>query len=171
MKNNKPIYQYKASTTDSWEPENGRCIWASDLTTKELILPKEDPCAKRMVHIYEKKHDVVPYIRLYIQHQLKGCKDETSESYRVKFPLIQYWKSVADTLEGDFGTSENNEEAGEDSDINLARLSYSFWPRTNHGTGYKNQSQSRDGETRTEEETANEKMEDLVEEFAVEMRG
>ena len=59
-----------------------------------------------MRNTHEKAHEVVPYICKYINHQLKGCTDETSEAYRIKFPLINYWKNVADLLEGEFGSKE-----------------------------------------------------------------
>jgi len=90
MKQNRPIYQFKASTNEPWIPENGRCIWTTDPTTRQLILPMDDPFAKKMTKSYDKKHEVVPYIRKYIEHHTKGCTDPTSEAYRMKFPLIQY---------------------------------------------------------------------------------
>ena len=128
MKNNKPIYQWKASINEPWMPENGRCIWAVDKITNQLIIPVDDPFSKNMKNTYDKAHEVVPYIRKYIDRQLKGCTDETSEAYRVKFPLIQYWKNVADSLEGEFGPKEdqNATTSIEDSEEGLPKLSSRF---------------------------------------------
>jgi hypothetical protein len=171
MKNNKPIYQWKASINEPWMPENGRCIWVGDKVTNQLIIPVDDPFSKNMRNTYDKAHEVVPYIRKYIDHQLKGCTDETSEAYRVKFPLIQYWKNVADSLEGEFGPEENYNATAqiEDSEEGLPKLSYRFWPRTNHGTGYKFDIPSMEDHTLTEEH--NDEMQDLEEELAQEMQG
>src|SRR5450759_453415 len=139
MKNNKPIYQYKQNINSPWISENGRCIWTNDSISKKLIVPVGDPYAKTMSHTYSKKNEVVPFIRKYIKHHMDACRDLTSEEYKMKFPLIQYWTKVADTLEGEFGPQNNHPE---DSEEGLLQLFYMFWPRTNHGTGYNSQSQS-----------------------------
>ena len=52
MKNNKPIYQYKQNINCPWIPENGRCIWSYHPSTKKLIVPMGEPCAKNMSHTY-----------------------------------------------------------------------------------------------------------------------
>ena len=133
MKDNKPIFQYKANNNSPWIPKNGRTIWAIDPTTKHLIVPIDDPYAKKMLRTYDKKDEVVPYIHKYIEHHLKGCADETSEAYRLKLPLVQYWKGVVEALEGEFGVQEDFLSES----LEMSKLSCPFWPRTNHGTRYK----------------------------------
>ena len=168
MKNNKPVYQWKSSITEPWMPEDGKCIWASDPITKKLIVPVDDPCSKNMRSTYEKSHEVVPYLKKYIDHHLKGCTDQTSEAYRIKAPLIQYWQNVVDSLEGQFGP--DNASDFEDSEEDLPKLSYRFWPRTNHGTGYKLQPQSMEDHIQPTQDN-NVEMEDLVRELAQEIQG
>src|SRR5450759_2321719 len=172
MRDNKPIYQWKVSITVPWIPEKGRCIWVEDKIAKKLIIPVDDPLSKNMRNTYEKAHEVVPYIRKYIEHQLKGCTDETSEAYRIKFPLITYWKNVADLLEGEFGPKEIYNAApnvGPRVEESLPNLSYRFWPRTNHGTGYKSELPFMEEPEEAIEEH-NDEMEDLEKELAQEMQ-
>ncbi len=125
-----------------------------------------------MRNTYDKVHEVVPYLCRYIAHQLKGCRDETSEAYRIKFLLIQYWKNVANSLKGEFGPKEICDTSAtiEDSEEGLPKLSYQFWPRTNHGTGYKsNVLPSMENHSPTKDK--NVQMQDLEKEFAEEMEG
>ena len=129
MRDNRPIYQYKVDINSPWIPENGRCIWANDLVTKKLIIPMGEPYAKKMSHTYKKKDEVVPYLRKYIEHQLNGCTDPTSEEYKIKYPLSQYWKSVADTLEGDFGPETNSDSDSEDLEEGLQSSHLRFGPK------------------------------------------
>ena len=135
MIENKPVYQYKQDIHLPWIPPNGRELWAKDPISRELMVPIGEPHAKKMFKTYENKDDVVPYIRKYIEHHESNCSDESSEAYRIKTPLIQYWKSVADTLEREFGFDDDPEVDSEDY-TSMPKLSYQFWPRTNHGTGY-----------------------------------
>lgn len=130
MRNNVPIYQYKARQSDTWIPVNGRCIWTTDASTKLKILPFGDPPAKRMTDAtYTKAAEVVPYLRRYCAYLARTCPDPSSEAYRQRSPLIAYWERIADILDGQIRPvyDENIVEP----------LSTRFWPRTNHGTGFK----------------------------------
>ena len=97
MKNNRPIYQWKETIHDPWIPEDGKCIFVKDKISKKLIIPVGDPSSKNMKSTYDKADEVVSYIRRFIKHQLKGCTDQTSEAYMIKYPLIQYWENGSNT--------------------------------------------------------------------------
>jgi hypothetical protein len=85
-----------------------------------------------MAHKYKKKNEVISFIRKYIEHLKMLCADATAIGYRRRFPAIAYCTSVAKLLKGEFGLDDTAKgfEAPE------LPLSGSFWPRTNHGTGY-----------------------------------
>ena len=76
---------------------------------------------------------------------------------------------MARILEGEFGPVENCDATPqfEGSEATLPKLSYQFWPRTNHGTGYKSELSSIDEEPMEEH---NEDMRNLQKEHAEEMR-
>lgn len=127
MRNNVPIYQYKASVKQPWIPINGRVLWSQE-EENVYRLPRGEPLAKPMenVHMHIKANEVILYIEKYVEYMKRSCRDETSQAYRERYPLIKYWEGVVDQLRGEVGH------------IRDARpLSYRFWPRTNHGTGYQ----------------------------------
>ena len=132
MRDNIPIYQYKQNINDAWLPPQGRCIWKQDPITKQLKVPNDSPCAKRMAHKYKKRNEVIPFIRKYVEHLQALCADPTSIGYQRRFPAIAYWRGVAELLEGEFGPDDTAQDFQE---IQLP-LSSEFWPRTNHGTGF-----------------------------------
>ncbi|KAL3687446.1 hypothetical protein R1sor_013755 [Riccia sorocarpa] len=73
--------------------------------------------------------DIVTYLKAYIKH-IKSIRDKTnssSECYETDSSIIAYWENIKSLLEEPKGWATN---AG-------LPLKEGFWPRTNHGTGYK----------------------------------
>ena len=133
MRNNVPIYQYRVNINSAWIPVEGRCLWNKDPVSNELMLPHDEPLAKKMDRYYSDAHEVVPFIRRYVQNISKSCKDETFVAYREMHPLIKHWETIANVLEGEVG------DHGPDRPMSLSN---GFWPKTNHGTGYKTVAES-----------------------------
>ena len=113
---------------------------------------------------------MVPYIQKYVEHLEKICVDVSSEAYRTKFPLIQYWKTIAHMLNEEFGL-QGDDNGGCTVQEGMPKLSTPFWPRTNHGTGYKIDTQSMDNLTQDTITKQNIEYNALVEEMAEERRG
>ncbi|KAL3680659.1 hypothetical protein R1sor_023615 [Riccia sorocarpa] len=86
----------------------------------------QDPVAKGLMCPHTKKVEILGYIRNYITYkkemQLKA--DPTSSHYWEDNALIQYWTNVSDVFQAGWPSEENQP------------LQESFWPSTNHGTGY-----------------------------------
>ena len=127
MKNNVPVFQTKEHINSSWSPHEGVCIWKEDTISKQLQFPSGEPKSKVLAPMYKRAEDVLPYITHYVEWLKKTWKDETSSGYVERLPLIEYWRNIAKILSNPL----SNE--GETSQP----LENGFWPRTNHGTGYK----------------------------------
>jgi hypothetical protein len=125
MRENVPIYQYKFEIAEDWQPMEGRCIWSKDPVTKKLMIGNTEIYVKEMPTTYSKRDEVVPYIRKYIEHVSKSCTDVTSYAYQVQKPLLDYWKVIADTLEGPFGSSSSS-CANPELTKEKVKLSYQF---------------------------------------------
>ncbi|KAL3701386.1 hypothetical protein R1sor_019408 [Riccia sorocarpa] len=96
-------------------------------TNFQVVLPsRQDPVAKGLMCPHAKKVEILGYIRNYITYkkemQLKA--DPTSSHYWEDNALIQYWTNVSDVFQAGWPSEENQP------------LQESFWPSTNHGTGY-----------------------------------
>jgi hypothetical protein len=73
---------------------------------KQFKVPNNLPSAKRMVHKYKKKNEVIPFIWKYIEYLESLCADATAVGNRRRFPAIAYWRGVAELLQGEFGLED-----------------------------------------------------------------
>ncbi|KAL3691569.1 hypothetical protein R1sor_005220 [Riccia sorocarpa] len=131
MRDNIPVYQVQENYGGEWVPPYGRTVWKrcepeSETNFQVVIPPRQDPVAKGLMCPYAKKVEILGYIRNYITYkkemQLKA--DPTSSHYWEDNALIQYWTNVSDVFQAGWPSEENQP------------LQESFWPSTNHGTGY-----------------------------------
>ena len=83
--------------------------------------------AKPCEQVHKKSDEVVKFLKGYIKFLLNSCKDETSDAYKERFPLVQYWQNVVDILSKDLRMVGEGQQD--------MPLKHGFWPRTNHGTG------------------------------------
>ncbi|KAL3682731.1 hypothetical protein R1sor_000753 [Riccia sorocarpa] len=131
MRDNIPVYQVQENYGGEWVPPYGRTIWKrcepkSETNFQVVLPPRQDPVAKGLMCPHAKKVEILGYIRNYITYkkemQLKA--DPTSSHYWEDNALIQYWTNVSDVFQAGWPSEENQP------------LQESFWPSTNHGTGY-----------------------------------
>ncbi|KAL3694540.1 hypothetical protein R1sor_008191 [Riccia sorocarpa] len=131
MRDNIPVYQVQENYGGEWVPPYGRTVWKrcepEPETNFQVVLPpRQDPVAKGLMCPHAKKVEILGYIRNYITYkkemQLKA--DPTSSHYWEDNALIQYWTNVSDVFQAGWPSEENQ------------LLQESFWPSTNHGTGY-----------------------------------
>jgi hypothetical protein len=161
MRDNIPIYQYKFHVKQPWVPANGRCIWEINLDTKLLTFPEGEPYAKPIDRVHKKVEEIVPFLRRYLDFLNISCTDPTSVAYRERFPLLKYWERIVETL-----SMELRMEGEGDRPF---PLEYGFWPKTNHGTGYKVNGGTRETNLHEEEFTHNADMVELQNEYIEEM--
>lgn len=126
MKDNVPVYQYKENLHDMWLPIQGRKIWKQDELTKLTLHPQGEPKAKKMFNFHKRALEIIPYLNHYIGWLKSTWKDEESEGHRQMVPLLSYWETIRHLLSNALC---NSTEPGV--------LAQGFWPRTNHGTGFK----------------------------------
>ncbi|KAL3682078.1 hypothetical protein R1sor_000100 [Riccia sorocarpa] len=133
MRDNIPVYQVQENYGGEWVPPYGRTVWKrcepeSETNFQVALSPRQDPVAKGLMCPHAKKVEILGYIRNYITYkkemQLKA--DPASSHYWEDNALIQYWTNVQDVFQA--GWSDSTEEN--------QPLQESFWPSTNHGTGY-----------------------------------
>ncbi|KAL3697726.1 hypothetical protein R1sor_011802 [Riccia sorocarpa] len=131
MRDNIPVYQVQENYGREWVPPYGKTIWKrcepESETNFQVVLPHlQDPVAKGLMCPHAKKVEILGYIRNYITYkkemQLKA--DPSSSHYWEDNALIQYWTNVSDVFQARWPSEENQP------------LKESFWPSTNHGTGY-----------------------------------
>ncbi|KAL3676516.1 hypothetical protein R1sor_026464 [Riccia sorocarpa] len=131
MRDNIPVYQVQEKYGGEWVPPYGRTVWKrcepeSEMNFQVVLPPRQDPVAKGLMCPHAKKVEILGYIRNYITYkkemQLKA--DPTSSHYWEDNALIQYWTNVSDVFQAGWPSEENQP------------LHESFWPSTNHGTGY-----------------------------------
>ncbi|KAL3698265.1 hypothetical protein R1sor_012341 [Riccia sorocarpa] len=131
MRDNIPVYQVQENYGGEWVPPYGRTVWKrcepeSETNFQVVLPPRQDPVAKGLMCPHAKKVEILGYIRNYITYkkemQLKA--DPTSSHYWEDNALIQYWTNVSDVFQAGWPSEENQP------------LQESFWPSTNHGTGY-----------------------------------
>ncbi|KAL3697585.1 hypothetical protein R1sor_011661 [Riccia sorocarpa] len=133
MRDNIPVYQVQENYGGEWVQPYGRTVWKrceqeSDTNFQVALPSRQDPVAKGLMCPHAKKVEILGYIRNYITYkkemQLKA--DPTSSHYWEDNALIQYWTNVQDVFQAGWsGSTEENQP-----------LQESFWPSTNHGTGY-----------------------------------
>ncbi|KAL3682502.1 hypothetical protein R1sor_000524 [Riccia sorocarpa] len=131
MRDNIPVYQVQEKYGGEWVPPYGRTVWKrcepeSKSNFQVVLPPRQDPVAKGLMCLYAKKVEILGYIRNYITYkkemQLKA--DPTSSHYWEDNALIQYWTNVSAVFQAGWPSEENQP------------LHESFWPSTNHDTGY-----------------------------------
>ncbi|KAL3697196.1 hypothetical protein R1sor_011272 [Riccia sorocarpa] len=132
-KDNKPMYQFQ-EVYGGWLPTCGDSLWRRlDRKSKTdfSVVPPHDqePLSFGMASNHAATEDIVIYLKAYIKH-IKSIRDKTnssSECYETDTSIIAYWENIKSLFEKPKGWSTN---AG-------LPLKEGFWPRTNHGTGYK----------------------------------
>ncbi|KAL3697424.1 hypothetical protein R1sor_011500 [Riccia sorocarpa] len=131
MRDNIPVYQVQENYGGECVPPYGRivckrCEPESETNFQVVLPPRQDPVAKGLMCPHAKKVEILGYIRNYITYkkemQLKA--DPTSSHYWEDNALIQYLTNVSDVFQARWSSEENQP------------LQESFWPSTNHGTGY-----------------------------------
>ncbi|KAL3679370.1 hypothetical protein R1sor_022326 [Riccia sorocarpa] len=119
------VADYKEHVKDYMEKISGQSA-PSETNFQVVLPPRQDPVAKGLMCPHAKKVEILGYIRNYITYkkemQLKA--DPTSSHYWKDNALIQYWTNVSDVFQAGWPSEENQP------------LQESFWPSTNHGTGY-----------------------------------
>ncbi|KAL3697397.1 hypothetical protein R1sor_011473 [Riccia sorocarpa] len=91
--------------------------------------PDQEPLSSGMASNHAATEDIITYLKAYIKH-IKSIRDKTnpsSECYETDSSIIAYWENIKSLFEKPKGWATN---AG-------LPLKEGFWPRTNHGTGYK----------------------------------
>ncbi|KAL3694817.1 hypothetical protein R1sor_008468 [Riccia sorocarpa] len=91
--------------------------------------PDQESLSSGMASNHVATEDIVTYLKVYIKH-IKSIRDKTnpsSECYETDSSIIAYWENIKSLFEEPKGWATN---AG-------LPLKEGFWPRTNHGTGYK----------------------------------
>ncbi|KAL3681281.1 hypothetical protein R1sor_024237 [Riccia sorocarpa] len=131
MRDNIPVYQVQENYGVECVPPYGRTVWKryepeSETNFQVVLPPRQDPVAKGLMCPHAKKVEILGFIRNYITYkkemQLKA--DPTSSHYWEDNAFIQYWTNVSDVFQAGWPSEENQP------------LHESFWPSTNHGTGY-----------------------------------
>ncbi|KAL3696999.1 hypothetical protein R1sor_011075 [Riccia sorocarpa] len=91
--------------------------------------PDQELLSSGMASNHAATEDIVTYLKAYIKH-IKSIRDKTNPSskcYETDSSIILYWENIKSLFEKPKGWATN---AG-------LPLKEGFWPRTNHGTGYK----------------------------------
>ncbi|CAM6096633.1 unnamed protein product [Calypogeia fissa] len=130
MKNNVPVYQYKESINGKWFPPNGHTVFNLNESKIEIIFPTGDPFSKPLVTSHKRVEDIILYIKHYTYFLRQCWTTEIGRSVvgaQRRLILIQYWENVMEALRGDL-VNPNNE---------ALPLLEGFWPKTDHGTGFK----------------------------------
>ncbi|KAL3691605.1 hypothetical protein R1sor_005256 [Riccia sorocarpa] len=132
MQDNILVYQVQENYGGEWVPPYGRTVWKrceleSETNFQVVLPPRQDPVAKGLMCPHAKKIAILGYIRNYITYKKKMQLkvDPTSSHYWEDNALIQYWTNVSDVFQAGWPSEENQP------------LQESFWPSTNHGTGYR----------------------------------
>ncbi|KAL3675955.1 hypothetical protein R1sor_025903 [Riccia sorocarpa] len=131
---NKPMYQFQEVYGGPWLPTCGDSLWKRldrKLKTDFSVVPPPDqePLSFGMASNHAATEDIVTYLKAYIKH-IKSIRDKTnpsSECYETDSSIIAYWENIKSLFEKPKDWATN---AG-------LPLKEGFWPRTNHGTGYK----------------------------------
>ncbi|KAL3700685.1 hypothetical protein R1sor_018707 [Riccia sorocarpa] len=120
------VADYKEHVKDYMEKITGQSAPQSETNFQVVLPPLQDPVAKGLMCPHAKKVEILGYIRNYITYkkemQLKS--DPASSHYWEDNAMIQYWTNVSDVFQAGWPSEENQP------------LQESFWPSTNHGTGY-----------------------------------
>ncbi|CAM6083472.1 unnamed protein product [Calypogeia fissa] len=129
MKNNVPVYQYQDKIDGEWLPPLGRTTWREDLDNLSSVLfPIGDPDKKEMENIHNRSEEIIPYLQGFISFLRDAWrKRETAEFYVGREAEMKYWERIVTVLESGAAFISSTRES----------LSDGFWPRTNHGTGFK----------------------------------
>ncbi|KAL3701092.1 hypothetical protein R1sor_019114 [Riccia sorocarpa] len=133
-KDNKPMYQYQEVYGGPWLPTCEDSLWKrldrKSKTDFSVVPPlDQEPLSSGMASNHAATEDIVTYLKAYIKH-IKSIRDKTnpsSECYETDTSIIAYWENIKSLFEEPKGWATN---AG-------LPLKEGFWPRTNHGTGYK----------------------------------
>ncbi|KAL3681571.1 hypothetical protein R1sor_024527 [Riccia sorocarpa] len=131
---NKPMYQFQEVYRGPWLPTCGDSLWRrldrkSKTDFSVVSPPDQEPVSSGMASNHAATEDIVTYLKAYIKH-IKSIRDKTnpsSECYETDTSIIAYWENIKSLFEKPKGWPTN---AG-------LPLKEGFWPRTNHGTGYK----------------------------------
>ncbi|KAL3697444.1 hypothetical protein R1sor_011520 [Riccia sorocarpa] len=134
MQDNKPMYQFQEVYGGPWLPTCGDSLWKrldrkSKTDFSVVHPPDQEPLSSGMASNHAATEDIVTYLKAYIKH-IKSIRDKTnpsSECYETDSSIIAYWENIKSLFEEPKGWATN---AG-------LPLKGGFWPRTNHGTGYK----------------------------------
>ncbi|KAL3697033.1 hypothetical protein R1sor_011109 [Riccia sorocarpa] len=134
MQDNKPMYQFEEVYGGPWLPTCGDSLWRrvdrkSKTDFSVVPPPDQEPLSSGMASNHAATEDIVTYLKAYIKH-IKSIRDKTnlsSECYETDSSIIAYWENIKSLFEEPKGWATN---AG-------LPLKEGFWPRTNHGTGYK----------------------------------
>ncbi|KAL3699964.1 hypothetical protein R1sor_017986 [Riccia sorocarpa] len=89
----------------------------------------QEPLSSGMASNHAATEDIVTYLKAYIKH-IKSIRDKTnpsSECYETDTTIIAYWENIKSLFEEPKDMATNA----------VLPLKEGFWPRTNHGTGYK----------------------------------
>ncbi|KAL3687539.1 hypothetical protein R1sor_013848 [Riccia sorocarpa] len=134
MQDNQPMYKYQEVYGGPWLPTCGDSLWRrldrKSKTNFSVVPPlDQEPLSSGMASNHAATEDIVTYLKAYIKH-IKSIRDKTnpsSECYETDTSIIAYWEKIKSLFEESKGWATN------------ARLPLKegFWPRTNHGTGYK----------------------------------
>ncbi|KAL3682798.1 hypothetical protein R1sor_000820 [Riccia sorocarpa] len=134
MANNVPIYRCLFTVDGPWWPEEGHTLWKKE--DGQFRFPMGEPIALKLPGIHPRLNEVSPFIDNLTSHLEGTFQDPTLVGFRRYNPVISYWKEVKKQLECIQPLQDEN-------------LRGSFWPRTNHGTGFtlaqQHQETSRDG--------------------------
>ncbi|KAL3693005.1 hypothetical protein R1sor_006656 [Riccia sorocarpa] len=132
MLDNSPIYQYQLTYGDPWLPTFGNTIWKhkdpkSSVDFSVIPLPDREPVDVGMFEKHANTEEISQYLKAYVKHidSIQEKTDPTSDLHSMDQAIKVYWKNILKLLEE--GWSSNKGKP----------LKEGFWPRTNHGTGYK----------------------------------
>ncbi|KAL3700444.1 hypothetical protein R1sor_018466 [Riccia sorocarpa] len=130
MLDNRPIYQYQWTYGGPWLPTFGNSIWKksdpkSNVDFTVVPLSDREPLDAGMFGIHANSEEISTYLKAYIKH-IESIQMKTDPTFYVLDQAIKdYWDDILRLLRDGWPTNKGN------------TLKEEFWPRTNHGTGYK----------------------------------
>ncbi|KAL3675287.1 hypothetical protein R1sor_025235 [Riccia sorocarpa] len=134
MQDNRPMYQYQKTYGGPWAPTCGDSLWKrTDPKSKTdfTVIPPPDrePVCSGMAKTHAAAEDIISYLNAYLKH-MKAIQEKTNPSnkcYETDQAIIDYWENIKSLFAVEEGWATNSGLPLQDG----------FWPRTNHGTGYK----------------------------------
>ncbi|KAL3679130.1 hypothetical protein R1sor_022086 [Riccia sorocarpa] len=132
MMDNRPIYQYQLKYGDPWLPTFGNTVWKrrdpkSQVDFSVIPPPDREPVDVGMFEKHANAEDISSYLKAYIKH-VKSIQEKTSPTsalLSMDQAIGDYWGKILKLLEKGWPSNKGN------------ILKEGFWPRTNHGTGFK----------------------------------